>query len=116
MACSGAHTRCQHIRPPPQCLQYKSDQQIDLKKLEALNNLMFLGMTHGPDAAAGACGVSAVGWCRRGVCVLVCCLGAHIKRGAPQIRRGKGRLHRSSKYPGRPVGVVGGRPTFCGGV
>lgn len=39
--------------PPPQCLQYKSDQQIDLKKLEALNNLMFLGMAHGPDAAAG---------------------------------------------------------------
>lgn len=39
--------------PMSQCLQYKSDQQIDLKKLEALNNLMFLGMAHGPDAAAG---------------------------------------------------------------
>ena len=49
-------TRRLHMptRPPPQCLQYKSDQQIDLKKLEALNNLMLLGMAHGPDAAAGA--------------------------------------------------------------
>lgn len=33
------------------CLQFKSDQQVDLKKLEALNNIMFAGMSKGPEAA-----------------------------------------------------------------
>jgi signal recognition particle subunit SRP9 len=33
-----------------QCLQYKTDQQADLKKVEKLNNLFFALMAKGPDS------------------------------------------------------------------
>ncbi len=37
----------------PQCLQFKTDQQADLKKLERLNNLFFALMSKG-DVGPGA--------------------------------------------------------------
>ena len=33
-----------------QCLKYKTDQIQDMKKMEKLNNLVYLVATHGPDA------------------------------------------------------------------
>ena len=61
---------CRRDRPPPpsspprslvelgadgrgqifQCLKYKTDQIQDMKKMEKLNNLVYLVATHGPDA------------------------------------------------------------------
>lgn len=35
---------------PPQCLKYSTDQQADLKKVEALNNTFFRLMARGADA------------------------------------------------------------------
>ncbi|KAI8464626.1 MAG: signal recognition particle, SRP9/SRP14 subunit [Monoraphidium minutum] len=35
------------------CLKYATDQLVDVKRMEKLNNLMFLLMARGADAAAG---------------------------------------------------------------
>jgi signal recognition particle subunit SRP9 len=44
-------------RPPPpcpaQCLKYKTDQLVDVKRMEKLNSLMFLLMSRGPNASMG---------------------------------------------------------------
>lgn len=38
---------------PPQCLKFRTDQQADLKRVEALNNTFFRLMARGPDAGEG---------------------------------------------------------------
>jgi hypothetical protein len=40
--------------PRTQCLKYQTDQLVDVKRMEKLNNLMFLLMSRGADASAGA--------------------------------------------------------------
>ena len=43
-----------HTRPSLQCLQYKTDQQADLKKIEKLNRVFFALMATG-EAPPGVC-------------------------------------------------------------
>lgn len=41
------------VEPTKQCLKYKTDQLVDVKRMEKLNNLMFALMARGPDASLG---------------------------------------------------------------
>lgn len=50
---------------PMQCLKYKTDQLVDVKRMEKLNNLMFLLMSRGADASAGAQRAGAARCARR---------------------------------------------------
>jgi len=49
-----------------QCLKYKTDQLVDVKRMEKLNNLMFLLMSRGASASLGAP-------------TLLCCIGFMLR-------------------------------------